>query len=164
MQGRPLLLAVFAVSLVACGDSEDTAGSSSSSSTTEPAVEESEAVEEVEEAAEPQAAANENTRDIHGLLVTVNEDGSIAIQGADRWGGRLDTVYADATYFRNAVPVLQRSVTEEQGAGLEALLESLPEAETPTPAPTMASTMAATMAPTMAPAEATMAAEGDMAP
>lgn len=176
MQGRQMLLMAAMLSFVACGDSEDTSAASGASSTGE--AEATEATEAAEEA-EPATAENANTRDIHGLRVTVNDDGTIAIQGVDRWGGRLDTVYADTTYFRNAVPVLKRSVTEEQGTGLDELLETLPEPEAaptegagmePAPiAPPAPATMAATMATvTMAPAPATMAPaapiEGAMAP
>lgn len=65
------------------------------------------------------------TRDLHGLRVTLEENGFIRLSGTDRWGGRVDTVYENAEFFRNAVPVLSRSVTEEQAADLRALAAEL---------------------------------------
>ena len=144
----------------ACGSSEETEtpAARTEGETAEEGAAGQEAAEAVEEAAEEAEPPNAATRDIHGLRVTLNDDGSITLSGVDRWGARLDTTYADATYFRNAVEVLKRSITEEQGAGLDAYLTELPapeggEAPPPTmaPAPTMRATMQ-----TNAPAPATM--------
>ena len=56
--------------------------------------------------------------DIHGITVKLLDDGTVEIAGTDRWGNRIDTKYENVEYFRGALPVLQRSVTEEQAAGL----------------------------------------------
>lgn len=56
--------------------------------------------------------------DAEGIAVERLPDGSIRVRGQDRWGVRLDTVYADATYFANAVPVLSRSLTEAQARAM----------------------------------------------
>jgi hypothetical protein len=121
--------------LFACGD--DSEGSAESAQTPAES-QENTASAEAAEAAEAQAAeAAErptNVRDIHGLEVTLNDDGTIALRGVDRWGSRLDTLYADKEYFGNAVPVLERSVTPEQNEGLRALLEELSRAA-PAPSP-----------------------------
>jgi hypothetical protein len=56
--------------------------------------------------------------DIHGITVKLLDDGTVEVAGTDRWGNRLDTKYENVEYFRGALPVLERSVTEEQAAGL----------------------------------------------
>lgn len=127
MKVRIVGLFVAAWVLFACGD--DSAGSSESTGTTTTAEEtaaettEETATPEHEEATAPAAAGN--VRDIHGIHITLNDDGTISLSGTDKWGSPLDTVYADKDYFQNAVPVLERSVTEEQYAGLTALVAEL---------------------------------------
>ncbi len=60
--------------------------------------------------------------DVHGIVVTFLDGGSIAISGRDRWGHALDTTYENVEFFRNALPVLERSISADQAAGLRALL------------------------------------------
>jgi hypothetical protein len=49
----------------------------------------------------------------------------VRLSGTDRWGGLLDITYEDATYFREAAPVLGRSLTAEQNAVVTRALERL---------------------------------------
>lgn len=60
--------------------------------------------------------------DVHGIIVTLRDDGMIAIHGRDRFGNALDTVYENVEFFRNALPVLDGSLTIDQSAGLRQLL------------------------------------------
>lgn len=60
--------------------------------------------------------------DVHGIVVKFLEDGMIQIRGRDRWGNALDTTYQNVEFLRNALPVLERSISTDQAAGLRALL------------------------------------------
>jgi len=60
--------------------------------------------------------------DVHGIVVTFRDDGMIAIRGRDRFGNALDTVYENVEFFRNALPVLDQSLTVDQSMGLRELL------------------------------------------
>ncbi len=60
--------------------------------------------------------------DVHGITVTFRDDGMVAIQGRDQFGNTIDTVYENVDFFRNALPVLDRSLTAEQSMGLRELL------------------------------------------
>lgn len=77
------------------------------------------------------AATGDVTHAAGGLEVRIGNDGTVIVDGIDRWGNEVHTTYADADYFRNAVPVLMRSSTEEQQTALTAALEALPNAESP---------------------------------
>jgi hypothetical protein len=57
--------------------------------------------------------------------VDVGDDGTIRLSGADRWGGRIDTAFENLEYLSNAVPVLKRSLTDEQGSALDAFVQEL---------------------------------------
>ena len=59
--------------------------------------------------------------DVHGLTVKMLDGGVIELTGKDRWGAPLDTTYENIEFLRNALPVLERSVTPEQAAGLQML-------------------------------------------
>jgi len=124
MPARFLLVAVVVlVAGCSCSDHENARSSqqSPSSRTRAPA----KAVPaEPAEAPEAEAAAEVHTAP--DLRVVVNEDGTVTVSGMDRWGHRLDTTYADATYFRNALPVLRRAVTEAQLPALEGAVAELP--------------------------------------
>lgn len=71
--------------------------------------------------APPEVAAVQ-TWDAEGISVEALPDSSIRVRGEDRWGVRIDTVYADVTYFANAVPVLSRSLSEAQARALTTLV------------------------------------------
>ncbi|MBV8760173.1 MAG: hypothetical protein JO257_22970 [Deltaproteobacteria bacterium] len=60
--------------------------------------------------------------DVHGIVVTFRDDGTVAIRGRDRFGAALDTVYENVDFFRNALPVLDQSLTAEQSMGLRELV------------------------------------------
>ena len=60
--------------------------------------------------------------DVHGIGVAILEDGAIQLTGTDRWGSPLDTTYENIDFMRNALPVLERSVTPEQAASLRSLI------------------------------------------
>jgi hypothetical protein len=64
--------------------------------------------------------------DVHGIDVKFLAGGGIEITGRDRWNNPFDTTYENAEYFRNALPVLARSVSDQQAAGLRALEISEP--------------------------------------
>ncbi len=67
--------------------------------------------------------------DVAGISVTFLAGSRIEITGRDRWNNPLDATYENADYFRNALPVLARSLTDLQAAGLRAL--ELPEPTRP---------------------------------
>ena len=60
--------------------------------------------------------------DVDGIVVTFRDDGMIAIRGRDRFGHALDTVYENIDFFRNALPVLDRSLTADQSMRLQELV------------------------------------------
>lgn len=60
--------------------------------------------------------------DVHGIVVEMLDGGTIQLTGTDRWGARLDTTYENLEFMRNALPVLERSVTPEQASRLRALI------------------------------------------
>ncbi|MCZ7682196.1 MAG: hypothetical protein M5U28_26755 [Sandaracinaceae bacterium] len=53
------------------------------------------------------------------------------LEGIDRFGQTLSVTYADASYFRDAVPVLARSLTPAQADALRAFSEQLPAGGAP---------------------------------
>lgn len=73
--------------------------------------------------------------DAAGIAIARLHDGSIRVRGEDRWGVRIDTTYADVTYFANAVPVLARSVTEPQARAMTELVPRVRAAAAPAAAP-----------------------------
>lgn len=64
--------------------------------------------------------------DVQGILVTFRDDGTIQIRGRDRWGNGIETSYENAQFFRQALPVLERSLTPGQVQGLQALMSPSP--------------------------------------
>ena len=60
--------------------------------------------------------------DVHGISVTFREDGMVAVHGRDQFGSTIDTTYENVDFFRNALPVLSRSLTAEQSMGLRELV------------------------------------------
>ena len=60
--------------------------------------------------------------DVHGISVTFREDGMVAVHGRDQFGSAIDTTYENVDFFRNALPVLARSLTTEQSIGLRELV------------------------------------------
>jgi hypothetical protein len=74
--------------------------------------------------------------DARGIVVTRHVDGTISVVGDDRWGGHIDTTYADGHYFKHAVDTLARSLTDPQAAALrETIPELAPEAMNDTAPP-----------------------------
>lgn len=67
--------------------------------------------------------------EVDGLTARRIEGGLIEVRGPDRWGGRVDTTYESAEFLKNALPVLERSITEEQVAALRAYVETLEEGD-----------------------------------
>jgi hypothetical protein len=108
-----------------CGDSSDTSSSTESAQTGAEESTASEAAESAEEAATEAAEASEGARDLAGISAEVNDDGTITLSGADRWGGPLNYTYADSEYLKDAVPVLARSITEEQATALQEFVDEL---------------------------------------
>jgi hypothetical protein len=64
-------------------------------------------------------------REIEGLRITPNADGTIRIEGTDRWGGDATTTYESVEFLEPALPVLERSLTPAQVAGLTQLVAEL---------------------------------------
>lgn len=131
LRSGPLLLALVCGLAVGCG-SDDEPSSSPTTTESPPAddtstegdsPDEDGQADEEGEAAEPEATAD--VRDLDGLEVRLNPDGTVNVAGTDRWGDAIETQYTDHTYFRNAIPVLSRGVTPEQAAGLTALAAEL---------------------------------------
>jgi hypothetical protein len=60
--------------------------------------------------------------DAHGIVLDFVDGGAIKLSGRDRWGNALDTTYENIEFLRKALPVLERSVTAEQAAGLRAVV------------------------------------------
>ncbi len=115
------LLALF----FGCSNSSETSGSESAQTSAEQNAS-SEAAETARETTAPAAEeAEDGARDLAGIRALVNDDGTITLSGADRWGNPIDATYADTQYLENAVPVLTRSITEEQATALAGLVEEL---------------------------------------
>lgn len=69
--------------------------------------------------------------DAAGIAIARLPDGSIRVRGEDRWGVRIDTTYADVTYFANAVPVISRSLSDPQSHAMAELVPRVRAAVAP---------------------------------
>jgi hypothetical protein len=114
---------MLAASLAACSGSKSAAPARADAAAA-PAATDAAPVPAVEPRPQ-QADTIEAEHDVAGLKVTVYANRRVRLQGPDAFGGQLDQTYEDAEYFKNAVPVLSRSVTPEQAKGLAALAERL---------------------------------------
>lgn len=83
-------------------------------------------------AAQPGEVNAVETWDAAGLAVERLPGDAIRVRGTDRWGARIDTTYADVTYFANAVPVFSRGLRDDQA---RAVTELLPRVRAATSAP-----------------------------
>jgi hypothetical protein len=98
-------------------------------------------------AAQPGEPAPLETWNAAGVTVERLPGDAIRVRGTDRWGARMDTTYADATYFANAVPVFSRGLNDDQARAMTELIPRVraatstpaapaqPTAAQPTPAP-----------------------------
>ncbi len=75
-----------------------------------------------------------DTRVLDGLEVVYESTGELTVRGTDRWSQPIDTQFQDGQYFRDAVPTLSRSVTDEQAAMLRDVAAHIPQSA---PAPAM---------------------------
>ena len=116
---RPALL----VALLAAGGTceDDAPRSSEAPAAAARAAEEAVAPEPAAVAADP--APEPPDVDVGGLTLRRLDDGRIEMRGTDRWGGSVETTYESAEYLRNALPVLERSLSPEQSAAIRAYLE-----------------------------------------
>ena len=128
-----VMISALAVMISGCGDSGD------STRSTEPAqvvLEETAAVDELNDTVETSdvegaavgvttEAADQGSLERGGLALDVGADGTLRLTGADQWCGRIDTAFESLEYLTNAIPVLKRSLTEDQGRALDALVEGL---------------------------------------
>jgi hypothetical protein len=64
--------------------------------------------------------------DIHGISVAFVEGGHVEVRGRDRWGRPLDTTFENIDFLRRALPVLARSITDEQANGLRMFVAPTP--------------------------------------
>ena len=55
---------------------------------------------------------------VPGLRITRLSNGEVEMVGTDIWGGAINTTYQDCTYYRNALPVVRRSLPPAQAAVL----------------------------------------------
>lgn len=72
-----------------------------------------------------------DTRELGGLVVTYLASGGLTVRGTDRWGHPIDSQFENGEYFRNALPTLSRSVSDEQAAMLRDVADHIPRAEAP---------------------------------
>ena len=87
-------------------------------------------------AAQPSAPAGAPTRiEVDGLTAELLPNGQVRVSGVDQWGGKLDSTYESAKFFRDALPVLSRSVTPPQAAALQKLADALPGVPRPAGSP-----------------------------
>jgi hypothetical protein len=93
-------------------------------------------------AAQPGETAALETWNAAGITIERLPGDAIRVRGTDRWGARIDTTYADATYFANAVPVFARGLQDEQARVVNELIPRVRAAT---------STAAAAAAPAAAP-------------
>jgi hypothetical protein len=63
---------------------------------------------------------------IDGMSVERLAGGAIELRVRDRWGNAIDTTYESADFLRHALPVLRRSLTEEQVTRLEVIARETP--------------------------------------
>ncbi len=54
-----------------------------------------------------------------GITATVRRDGYVHVVTTDRWNGRYDQTYESCSFVKNALPTLQRTLTEENAAFLQ---------------------------------------------
>lgn len=54
-----------------------------------------------------------------GITATVRRDGYVHIVTTDRWSGAYDQTYESCSFVKNALPTLQRTLTEENAAFLQ---------------------------------------------
>lgn len=66
-----------------------------------------------------------DTLTLSGLTLKLLESGEIQLSGLDRWGNKLDTTFENREYLTNAMPTLERSLTDEQAARLKSILQSM---------------------------------------
>jgi hypothetical protein len=123
---RAIQTVLFVVLLAACDCDE---GATSPQPTVEHQTAAAEPAEEAEPAPDPPAVPEAEAPDVEldGLTARRIEGGLIEVHGADRWGGRVDTTYESAEYLKDALPVLERSITEAQAAALRDWVETLDE-------------------------------------
>jgi hypothetical protein len=60
--------------------------------------------------------------------ISTSPNGEIHIAGKDRWGNKFDTTYENRDFLRNALPVLERSLSADQLAALREEAGFAPEA------------------------------------
>ncbi len=65
------------------------------------------------------------SRDAAGIRVEFLSSGGVTLRGTDRWGHALNLSYESATYFRDAVPAVERSLTPGQAAALQGIVHQL---------------------------------------
>jgi len=136
MKTLPCALLLLALGC-SCGESSERAPASATPAATEPEP----AAEPEPEPAAPAPPPLGTTRDLAGLRVTPNEDGTIRIEGTDRWGGDASATYESVEFLAPALAVYERSLSEEQVAALRALVDELrggtpPAAEAAAPSST----------------------------
>lgn len=64
--------------------------------------------------------------DLHGVTLAYLSGGQLRLYGSDLWSHPFDTVYESETFFRGAVPAIERSITPEQGVALRQHLNMPP--------------------------------------
>jgi hypothetical protein len=63
--------------------------------------------------------------EVEGLRAERLPNGQVRVTGVDQWGGKIETTYENAKFFRESLPVLSRSVKPAQAAALQKLASSI---------------------------------------
>jgi len=54
-----------------------------------------------------------------GIKVTLTADGLVKLETTSLWNASLDTIYDNCDYYRNALPVIRKQVSEERAKVLD---------------------------------------------
>lgn len=84
------------------------------------------AAESSEERLVPPPAAKVTTpADAPPPTVTRSADGTVKLEGLDRWGNRIEATYESVDWLEKALPVLARGLSEQNAAELEKRVKAL---------------------------------------
>lgn len=70
--------------------------------------------------------ANGNPSHSPPPIVTRNPDGTVKLEGVDRWGQRIEATYESVEWLEKALPVLSRGLTDSNAIDLEKSVKALP--------------------------------------
>jgi hypothetical protein len=72
-------------------------------------------------AAEPVPVAPLTPKEVkgEGIIIRLQADGQVSLKTEDLWKAKVDTTYSDCTFYRNAIPTLERQLSPERAALLK---------------------------------------------